>query len=400
MKKKNLFLLLVMGILVSSLSIGSNAYAEAKPINIGFIADFTSFLAEHGKATRKGAILAMEEVNYKFRGRPVKLIMEDEASDPAVGMDKARKLVETDKVAMILGGFHGGVAAAISGYANRVRIPQIAYWYSLPNAIMMKAKWSWAPFGTLSAVTYPTGAYMYEKLGYRTISTMGSDYIAGREFVGGAVQAFKDRGGKVLQQQWVPMGTKDFSSYVTVLQEADAVLAWFAGLTVIPGLKQIREYRVKMPIVMPQSGHSTHPKIMAQMGETCLGVITSCLYAWTIDTPENKKFVNAYQKRWGELPPALAYGGYSGVQIALATLEKSGGDTSSAALAKALDALDYQGFLSTFSIGDKRVGVSNYVTYNHVKVNNQIVPDVLGWTTVATKEAGKTMKHSVVDKTW
>jgi branched-chain amino acid transport system substrate-binding protein len=400
MKKKRLFLLMAIGILVSSLSIGFNAYAEEKPINIGFIADFTGVLAEHGKAARKGAILAMEDVNYKFRGRPVKIIIEDEASDPAVGMDKARKLVETDKVSMILGPFHGGVANAVSGYVNRVKIPQIVYWYSLANAVIAKAKWSWAPFGTLSAVSYPTGAYMYEKLGYRTISTIGTDYVAGRQFIGGAVEAFKDRGGKVLQQQWVPLGTKDFSSYITVMEEADAVLAWFIGLTVIPGLKQLREYRVKMPIVMPQSGHSTHPKVMAQMGDTCLGVITTCAYAWTIDTPENKKFVDAYQKRWAELPPALAYGGYSGVQIALAALEKTGGDTSPAALAKALDAMEYQGILSNFSFSDKRVGVANYVTYKHAKVNNQIVPDVLGMTMVGPKMKGKKLSHQVVSKTW
>ena len=211
--------------------------------------------------------------------RTVELIIEDEASDPAVAMDKARKLVETDKVSMILGPFHGGCGGAVSGYTGRVRIPQIGYWYSIANMAIAKSKWSWAPFGTLSAVSYPMGAYAYEKLGYRTLSTIGTDYIAGREFIGGAVNAFKERGGKIIQEQWVPLGTKDVSPYLTVLKPADAVFAWFMGVTVIPGLRQIREYKIKMPIIMPQSGHSTHPKIMEQMGDTCLGIITSCFYA-------------------------------------------------------------------------------------------------------------------------
>lgn len=155
-----------------------------------------------------------------------------------------------------------------------------------------------------------------------------------------------------------------------------------------------------MPIIMPQSGHSTSPTIMTELGDTVEGVITNCAYAWTIDTPENKKFVAAYQKRWGELPGGVSYGGYSAVNIALAALEKTGGDTSPDALAKALDATNLPGILGPFKFGDKRVGIGNYVMYKHVRSGNQIVPLVLGTTTVATKLEGNTLKHIIVDKTW
>jgi branched-chain amino acid transport system substrate-binding protein len=400
MKAKVLIVLVTIGILVSLLSAGFNAYAAEKPIKIGFISDFTGPLTEHGIAGKQGAILAMENVNYKVDGNPVELIIEDEASDPAVAMDKARKLVETDKVSMILATIHGGCAGAIAGYASRVKIPQMTYWYSIANGVMEKNSWTWAPFGTLSQVTYPTGAYAYEKLGYRTLATIGTDYIAGREFIGGAVDAFKERGGKIVQQQWVPLGTKDISPYISVLEKADALLTWFMGVTVIPGLRQLREYKVEMPIIMPQSGHSTHPKIMAQMGDTCLDIITSCAYAWTIDTPENKKFVDAYQKKWGELPGGVSYGAYSAVQIALAVLKKTGGDTSPDALAKALNAIEVPGILGTFRFGDAHVGVGNYVTYKHAKVDGKIVTDVLAKSSVASKLVDKKLVHSVVSKSW
>ena len=400
MKKKTWFLFMAMGILVASLSTGFNAYAEEKPIKIGFVADFTGPLTEHGIAAKQGAILAMEQAGNKVGGRPVELIIEDEASDPAVAMDKARKLVETNKVSMILGPFHGGCAGAVAGYVGRVKIPMMTYWHSTANAVQAKAKWVWAPLGTLSTVSYPTGAYAYEKLGYRTVSTMGTDYVAGREFIGGGVMGFKDGGGKIIQEQWVPLGTKDISSYITVLKDADALFAWFMGVTVIPGLRQLREYKVKMPVIMPQSGHSTHPKIMEQMGDTCLGIITSCLYAWTIDTPENKKFVDAYQKRWGGLPGGLSYGAYTTLQMALAALEKTGDDTSPEAIAKALDAMEFRAMLGTIRFGDARVGVTNNITYKHVKVNGQIVPEVIGTSTVVTKKVGNKLVHSLGSKSW
>ena len=123
-------------------------------------------------------------------------------------------------------------------------------------------------------------------------------------------------------------------------------------------------------------------------------------YAWTLDTPENKKWVDAYKKRWGELPGSVAYGGYSCVQIALAALQKTGGDTSPGALAKALDATEYKGIIGDFRFGETRVGVYNYVIVNQLKKDNEIVADVIGRCTVATKPVGKTMAHSVVAKSW
>jgi branched-chain amino acid transport system substrate-binding protein len=398
MKPKVLFMVLVA--LIFTVSMAIEAQAAEKEIKIGFMADFTSFLSEHGIAGKQGAILAMEEVKYTVAGRPIKFITEDEASDPAVAMDKARKLVETDKVCMVIGPFHGGCGGAVADYANKVKIPNIAYWYSIANDAIMKVNWTWAPFGTLSTVSFPTGAYAYEKLGYRTLSTMGTDYVAGREFIGGARAAFEERGGKINQEQWVPMDTKDVSPYITALKEADAVMAWFAGVTVIPGLRQLKDYKVKMSIIMPQSGHSTNPKIMNEMGDDCVGIITSDTYAWTIDTPENKKFVDAYQKRWGELPAGVAYGGYSAVQIALAALKKTGGDTSPGALAKALDATKVPGVLGTFAFGDARVGFGNCVIYNHAKVDNKIIANVLGHCTVVTKRVGDKLVHSLASKSW
>jgi branched-chain amino acid transport system substrate-binding protein len=377
------------------------AQAAEKEIKLGFISDFTGPLALHGIAGRQGAILAMEEVNYTVAGRPIKFIVEDEASDPAVALDKARKLVESDKVCMFIGPFHGGCGNAVAAYNSKVGIPHLLPWYPVANDAMAKATWSWVTFGTLSQVPFAMGAYTYDILGYRTLTTMATDYVAGREFIAGAKAAFvEERGGKIIQEQWIPMNTKDVSPYISALKDADALMAWFMGVTVIPGLSQLREFKVKMPIVMPQSGHSTNPKIMDQMGDNCVGIITPDAYVWTIDNPKNKKFLEAYMKRWGELPAGTAYGAYASAQIVLAALEKTGGDTSPNAIAKAMDATNYPGVLGNIRFGDARVGIGNYVIYKHVKVDNKITAEVLANCTVATKRVGDKLVHSLVSKSW
>lgn len=367
MKKKTLFLFMAMGILVFSLSTGFTAYAEKKPVVIGLMTDLTSFLSINGIALRKAAILAMEEADYTAGGRKIKFIIEDSASNAATGMDRARKLVESDKASIILGPFHGGVCAAVGGYAGKVGIPHIVTWYSLPTDKMHLYKWSWSPIGTLEQLTTPTGAYAYDELGYRTMTTMATDYLAGRKFVQGTTDSFQERGGKVIQQQWIPLGTKDIAPYISNLKKADVLSPWLAGITATVGLRQIKEFGVKMPVVMPQTGFPAHPVQIKQIGDHGLGIITTDAYVWTIPSPENQAFVKRYKKRWEVLPAGAAYGGYISVKIALEAIKKSGGDSSPKALAKALDATKMKGILGDFSFGDARIGVGNYFVHKVVK---------------------------------
>jgi len=229
---------------------------------------------------------------------------------------------------------------------------------------------------------------------------MGTDYVAGREFMAGFVAAFTERGGKVIQQQWIPMGTKDVAPYITALKEADVVVPWLAGVTATAGLRQLREYKVKMPVVMCQTGFMAHAKQIVEIGDDGVGIITTDAYVWTIDTPENKKLTDAYYKRWGEPLAGAGYGGYATVLIALAALEKTGGDTSPEALAKALDETELAGILGTFRFGDARVGFGNQMIHRCIKVDGEYTTEVLAYVTVKTDKVGDKLVQSLVKKSW
>src|SRR3989304_3007674 len=285
----------------------SSAQAQSDPIKIGLITDLTGFLNNNGIAIRQAATLALEEVGYKVGNRSISLIIEDEASKPDQGIDKARKLVESDKAATILGPFNGSTVVAVAGYIHRAQVPTVVTWYSSASKDVVKMKWTWSPFGTISQLSTPTGAYAYDVLGKRTMTSMGMDYIAGREF------------------------------------------------------------NVDMPVIMPQSGHAAHPDQIKEIGELGLGIITTDAYAWSIDTPENRDFVARYKKRWSVLPAGASYGGYFAMQIALGALEKTGGKHSREGIAKALDATRITGLLGDFSFGEARIGVGNYIVHEVVR---------------------------------
>lgn len=285
MKRTVLSVVLAVTMLFAFSSAGVSAEKEIK---IGFVTDLTSILSINGIPMRQAAILAMEEVGYKVAGKPVKIIFEDEASDPAVAMDRVRKLVETDKVSILIGPFHAGCAAVGAEYAARTKTPNIGAWYNLPNEAQAKAPWSWATFGTNQSPAYAAGVYAAEVLGYKTATSMAIDYAAGRASVDGFAAAFTQRGGKMIQEQWIPMGTKDIAPYITALKDADVLVPWFAGVTATVGVKQIREFKVKMPVVFPQCQFPAHPKQIVEIGDDGIGMITAEAYVWTIDTPKTR----------------------------------------------------------------------------------------------------------------
>ena len=393
--KRNVLCTILALVLLVAFAIAEGRAAE-KEIKIGFVTDLTSILSINGKAMRQGAILAMEEVDNKVAGKPVKLIIEDEASDPAVALDRVRKLVETDKVALLIGPFHAGCAAAGAEYAARARIPQLGPWYNLPNEAQAKAPWSWGTFGTNQSPAYAAGVYAAEVLGYKTATSMAIDYAAGRASVEGFAAAFTERGGKMIQEQWIPMGTKDIAPYITALKQADVLVPWFAGVTATVGVKQIREFKVKMPVVFPQCQFPAHPKQIVEIGDDGIGMITADAYVWTIDTPKNKKFVEAYKKRWGELPAGNAGGAYLTMQVAFEALKKTGGDTSSKALAKALDSTNVDGFLGPIRYSGARVGTANLVIHKVIKAGNEYKTEILTQYRVKTDKVGNKLVQSIV----
>lgn len=374
MKTRFFYVFVAAGILASLFFTGQMAYAQKDPIKIGLVTDLTGFLNVNGVHIRQAALMALEEINYTVAGRKIEFIVEDEAGSPAIAMDKARKLVETDKVCAFLGPFHGGAVVALANYANKVQVPQIVTWYSIPGDQMLTMNWTWVPIGSLEQIGVPAGAYAYDKLGFRTATTLALDYVAGRKFMGGCTDTFEKKGGKLIQQQWMPMDTKDTAPYLTALKQADVFMPWFAGVTHNVGIRQIKEYGIKMPIILPQAGYMAHPDQIKEIGDFGVGFITSEAYVWNIDTPENKAFVAKYKEKYKMLPAGPCYGGYFNMQILLAALKKTGGDSSRNALAKALDQTQMKGFLGDFSFGDARLGIGNYFVHKEIKKEGSEAP--------------------------
>ncbi len=341
MKKALLFCL--MGMLIVSMILAGCAKSTTttkskEPIKIGVLFGITGFMAPIADEVVKAAELAVEQLGSELAGRPVELIIEDTASDPATAVDKARKLVEQDKVSMILGPLHGASADAVVAYNENAHVPEL-----LPFAepvTLSDYHWGWAFDGSTIMPGYPMGEYVYDKLGYRSCSILCTDRSSGHDMVSGFKQTFGERGGTVLQEQYFPDGATEFTSYIANLNKnVDCLLTWVADGSEFAFFPQYKQSGINIPIVQVEHGGVIlSPQANVQIGESLVGIVTLTQWVYTLNTTGNKNFVDAYKAKYGITPGPFAGNTMSAMQIFYDAVKRTGGDTSPDKLAAALNA--------------------------------------------------------------
>ena len=361
----------------------------ADPIKIGFLFDVTGPLAPVGLDNQQGAIIALEQAGYQLMGRPIKAIIEDSATDVNTTLDKARKLAEVDKVRLIVGPIFGGAQQAMGGYADKVPIPVITIGPS-QNVEVIKNNWSFLAHSTCEAGGYPMGVYAAEKLGYKTATTMASDFVAGHEFIDGFKKGFEAKGGKVIQQQWYPLGTKDFVPFMTAAKQADCLVTWWPGGDAFGGFKAYKDLNIKMPIIQASDGGITaNPAINKRLGDVIAGVYAGVTYSDKAAYPGNKEFVEQYTKKFGAGPGANAGGSYISTKIALAAIEKAGKDESPQALKKALLSLKIDTIRGPLSFNEDRIATHDVPV---VVIEKNLDSKIVGGYRMTAKKVGQTVE--------
>ncbi|MFH1766363.1 MAG: ABC transporter substrate-binding protein [Gemmatimonadota bacterium] len=321
--KKLISLTLVLGLVLSA---SMATTASAKPIKIGAILDMTGPAAMLGPLFRDGIVMALEENNNQVAGRPIELIVEDSATDPTTALEKARKLVERDQVNIIIGPLMGDAHFAIDPYVATKKV-LITTLYCGDLSLTKSKRWLIYPT-TLVGLTLPLGYYAYDA-GYRTMDMITSDYAGGHGFMKGVRMGFEEKGGKIIQEILVPVGTADFGPYLSTLKEADAV-AYFVPNTAESArvITQYREFGIKMPLLPTTLDGDIPEHVMKELGDKVIGLRGQAVYIWQRDDPVNKNWADAMQKRFGRMPGGIENNSYVLAKTILAGLEATRGDDS------------------------------------------------------------------------
>jgi branched-chain amino acid transport system substrate-binding protein len=333
--------------------------AESGPIRIGLFGPMTGNFSQTGKDMADGFNLFWDEVGHKVAGREVTVIVEDSDPEPTGALTKVRRLVEQEKVHTVAGGLLAATGYALAPYLEQSKTPTV-YPVTAPDDITQRKPVRWVVRTSLtgSQATHPLGDYAYRQLKLRRVATISVDYAFGWESTAGFQRVFEESGGKVVQRIWTPLSTQDYAPYLASLKkDIDGVYACHTGGLSPRFIKTWSDVGLKGKVALVGIGTLTDENVLKGMGDEALGVITSLPYSSALDTPANRKFSAAFEKRYGRATSSYSAEGYTGARFYYEALRAIGGEAENkekliAALRKVAVSDDARGPMKMDDLGN------------------------------------------------
>lgn len=320
------------------------------PIRLGNIEPLSGPYADSGLDEMEGAQLAVEEANARggVLGRKVEMITEDAPSNPGIGVQKARKLVERDRVDFLTGTLTSSVTVAVSDYAASEKVLFMAFGSHADETTGAKSHRT--TFRTTSQnymLSTGVATWVAKNWKPKTVYHLTADYNWGHSARDSMNRVFGRLGVKEAGNDFFPLGTSDFSSYLIKVRgtKPDLLVVNAYGADQINCVKQFSEFGLgkSMRLGGPLSG----TPMMKGIGTAADGVWGLSWHS-TVDTAGSKGLKEKLMKRYASAkkpewrPSYRHYLGYITHSQLLEAIARAK-STSKCAVIKALEGHKFDG---------------------------------------------------------
>lgn len=303
------------------------ASRAAEPIKIGHIASLTGKDAAFGVATRKGILLAVEEINAAggVLGRPIEYYVEDMESKPGEASTAVKKLIARDKVVAVLGANASTDSLEAAPICQLSRVPMMAISSTNP-AVTERGNYIFRicfidPFqGAVLA------KFAHDSLHARRLAILTS---ASAPYSVGLSRVLRERfgalGGEVVADQKYAEGDKDFRAQLTTIRAANPDVIAATGYYTEAALicLQARSLGLNVPIIGGDGWEA--PQLTELGGKAVEGTYYSTYFSADNSAPEVRAFVQRYAARWnGEKPEAVSALGYDAMRLIADAIRRAG----------------------------------------------------------------------------
>ncbi|MBO0884308.1 MAG: ABC transporter substrate-binding protein, partial [Mycobacterium sp.] len=298
----------------------------ADAVKIGMPVGLTGPIGGIGAQMRRACEFWAKQVNAKggLLGRPVELVIEDTAGNPATTVRKAQEMVERDGVKLITCIVASNEALAV--------VPKLAEWDAIfisgdngdgrltgeslvPNFFRPNTS---GPMGTRAVALWLRDSPLKKFYG------LGMDYAWGHNSMEVFQDECKKAGREFIGAVFSPTGTKDFSTYITKIRQsgADGCYLVLAGDDNNAFLSQARQYRLgeKVQLLTEQVDEMS----LNATGDAAIGIVGGSRYNAGLDYPKNKEFVAAWQAEYNRPPQMFEGDQYQSCVVMQAGVETAG----------------------------------------------------------------------------
>ncbi|MDD5772868.1 MAG: ABC transporter substrate-binding protein [bacterium] len=300
MLKKIIFMIIILSLTPVFLSM-----AEEKPIKIGVLLAQTGDLGAYGKAIQNGAILAAEMINENggILKRKIELVHRDSQTEPTMAVDAAQKLIDIDQVVTIVGALSSGetIPVATSVAVNK-KIPVISPASTSPEITNIKDNDFLFRTVPSDALQCEVLASVAKEQGFKKISIIYVNNSYGEGLAETMKGAFEMIGGKILESVAFNSNQPSYRSEVqkAVKDEPDALLVIAYPENGVRILREAIEFGLANKFLLTDGMKAD--EIIKNIGGKYLNGTYGTAPA-PVESNLSKKFKEAYQKRFGEMPP-------------------------------------------------------------------------------------------------
>lgn len=300
----------------------------ADPIKIGVVTPLSGTYAGIGQQVKWGLELATKEVNDAggIMGRPVELIFEDEEANPAVAVQKADKVFQVNKVDFLTGTVNSGSTLAVGQVAERagkLMATTVSFADSItgdkcsPNVYRVNAR-----AGQQSAAL---AVWMAKDKPKAKVFYLGPDYEMGRSTVAAFKQSAEKVGAQTGGEVFAPLDSKDYTQYFGQLRAARPQVLYtsVAGNDTVRLFTQLQEFGLLNNLTVVGASGTVTAQNIGAIGKAAEGFVTGVGYSAEIDTPENKKFVEAFRAANKTDPDLYGADSYGLIYAYKAAVEKA-----------------------------------------------------------------------------
>ncbi len=326
---------LLAAALLAGASLAPHVALADGTIKIGLLATLEGAFTVLGQDGVRGAELALTEAGYTAGGKKIEIIKGSSDASPDSAVKAARKLVEQDGVAILIGPLSGDEGLAIKDYAKtQPKVTFVNGTSAAQDTTLRDPAPNFFRFTTDGAQWMAgLGDYAYNVKKYKTVVTVAEDYSFPYTQVFGFMASFCRDGGHVPKKFWVPIGNKDFSSVIAAIPDkVDAIYVALGGADGVNFLTQYQQAGGTAPLI--GGSITVDQTVLGTKGKQrdyVVGTPAAGPIADNSDDPAWKKFVADYKAAYKDgfpSPSLFAQGYYINTKAVLLALDKVGGDLS------------------------------------------------------------------------
>jgi branched-chain amino acid transport system substrate-binding protein len=348
--------------LLAAMALGCGGPGPAGPIVVGAIAPLTGDGAAYGKWAQRGVDLAVEEGNPPGQAARFRIQWEDSKLDPTAAVSAYLKLVDFDKVPIVIGPLTSGETRAVLPKANEKRVPILSP-TATSDEFVNAGDFFFRVCPTNLVQADSAAQFAMERLHAKTAFVLFEEIAYGTDLAAAFAKRFEALGGRIAGRDSFREGATDYRALIQKVQQAspDVLYAPSNYTEAATLLRQLEQLQVHVPVVGGDGAYGD--ALLKLAGPAAEGTYWTTI-AWGSGAAKAvaESFEQRYSAKYGEAPHQFAGLYYDAARIVFQVITRQG--MTGAEVRQALLAMPpFEGATGTTKFSDKGQVAKSFAVY-------------------------------------